>query len=842
MENPAKKGRGMDYLVATPQQLREEIYRLQARIAQLEASEARRKQAEITLRAAAEEWEQSFNALSDDVFILDKTGIILWANKAVRERFGTLHGNLIGLDYRILYYGTPHLETSTPWESVLAGAVSAVVEIWLPKLKGWFLVSCYPLYDMEGKQWGAISVVKDITDRRRVEEALRDIAQGAPAAGGAAFFRSLVKDLAKALDVSYAFLAEFVDPAQTRIHTIAVWTHGEYGEPFTWTLPEALASQIRGARLPFWGNDMRQHILHHEQLAAWGVNSYVGSPLVNSVGQIIGVIMALDHRPLRNLQLAQSILGVFAVRAASELERKRAEEALRDNEERYRAIAENAYDLIFETTPNGVMLYLSPSCREVLGYSLEELQQRNFLHLIHPDDRSLIADEFERKVNALEDWQMVCRLEHQTEEWRWFESHIKPFRTTMGDKVAVIVSRDITERRRLDEERARATKLESIGILAGGIAHDFNNILTAVFANIGLAKMLISKTLNTTQHMIIDRLNAAEKACMRARDLTKQLLTFAKGGTPVKNPASVARLITETAEFALRGSNVRCELDLPETLWPVEVDEGQMSQVIQNLIINADHAMPNGGIIRITASNVTLDTTISLPLKPGRYVKVSIEDQGTGIHPEHLPKIFDPYFTTKQKGSGLGLATTYSILKRHEGHITVNSELGVGTTFTFYLPASERNFQIAPLEEAPVSLGTGRILVMEDEEEIREVLGKMLVELGYEVDFAHDGTEILAKYQQAMNSGKPYIATIMDLTIPGGVGGKESIRQLKALDPSVVALVSSGYSNDPVMANPEDYGFSGIVAKPYNLVDLSKALSKALGSATYSRLPTNSPS
>ncbi|MEE8613072.1 MAG: ATP-binding protein, partial [Nitrospirales bacterium] len=665
---------------------------------------------------------------------------------------------------------------------------------------------------------------------------------GAPAAGSVAFFQSLVKDLSKALDVEYAFLAEFVDSEQTQVQTVAVWAKGHITENFLWKVADTPGARLRKTKVACWESNIQQHYPQDPLLTQWEVNSFIGSPLVNWAGQVIGIIVAMDRRPLRNLQLAQSILGVFAVRAASELERKGAEEALRENEERFRAIAENAYDLILETSLDGSVVYSSPSCREVLGYSLEELGQCNLLNLVHPDDRPAFEWEFESKVQSLEDWHMVYRFRHQSGEWRWFESHMKPFRTTTGEIVAVVVSRDITERRRYDEERLRATKLESVGILAGGIAHDFNNILTAIFANIGLAKMLSAKNSVTPDPAIAERLNAAERACLRARDLTKQLLTFAKGGAPVKNPASIGRFINETAGFALRGSNVRCDLHLPDDLWPVEVDEGQMSQVIQNLVINADHAMPEGGVLHIHASNTLVDPSQGLPIKAGRYVKVSIEDQGKGIPQEHLPKIFDPYFTTKQKGSGLGLATTYSIVNRHGGHITVTSELGVGTTFTFFLPVSEKGQPVPLTEETWVGAGSGKLLVIEDEEEIREILEKMLTHLGYEADFTSDGAEAITLYHQAQQSGVPYVAAIMDLTIPGGLGGKETIRQLKALDPSVVALVSSGYSNDPVMADPEQYGFKGIVAKPYNLFDLGKALHRVVGMSSEPASPTPTPS
>jgi PAS domain S-box-containing protein len=483
----------MSKIHRTQQELTDEVTVLKERIVQLEASEVKRKRAELTLRAAAEEWEQSFNALTDEVMILDKSGTVLWANKAVRDRFEPTHGNVLGLDYRLLYYGTLHPDVPPPWDSVLHGALSAAVEISLPKLNGWFSVSCYPLHDIEGKQWGAISIIKDITDRRRVDEALRDIAQGAPAAGGAAFFRALAKDLAKALDVQYAFLAEFPDTHRNMAHTVAVWAQGQFTNNFSWAWEIHLDLTFFTIKRPL-GDRMRSaHYPLDLLLAKWNINSFIGLPLLNSMGQIIGLIVAMDPGPLRNLQLAQSILGVFAVRAASELERKRAEEALRDNEERYRAIAEHAYDLIFEIQPNGALLYLSPSCGDVLGYDLDEFHQYNFLDLLHPDDQIIINPEFENNIRLLHDWQMECRLHHQSGEWRWFESHVKPFRTTTGDIVAVVVSRDITERRRIDEERLRATKLESIGILAGGIAHDFNNILTAVFANVGLAKMLSAK-------------------------------------------------------------------------------------------------------------------------------------------------------------------------------------------------------------------------------------------------------------------------------------------------------------------------------------------------------------
>jgi CheY-like chemotaxis protein len=281
-------------------------------------------------------------------------------------------------------------------------------------------------------------------------------------------------------------------------------------------------------------------------------------------------------------------------------------------------------------------------------------------------------------------------------------------------------------------------------------------------------------------------------------------------------------------EFALRGSSVRSGLQIPDNLWSVVVDEGQISQVLQNLIINAEQAMLEGGVIDVTVANDSIPSISDLPLKPGDYVRISVTDHGIGIPQDHLSKIFDPYFTTKQKGSGLGLATTYSIIKRHEGHITVTSALGQGACFTFYLPASF--LQESTQQEAPDDLisGKGRILVMDDEEEIQEVLGAMLQHLGFDVDFASDGNIAMQNYAQALDNGSPYSATILDLTIPGGMGGKEALRQIKSLHPEATVIVSSGYSNDPVLARFHEFGFSGVIAKPYNLIDLSKVLSQVL--------------
>jgi len=383
--------------------------------------------------------------------------------------------------------------------------------------------------------------------------------------------------------------------------------------------------------------------------------------------------------------------------------------------------------------------------------------------------------------------------------------------------------KEIADREIMEEELLKAQKLESVSILAGGIAHDFNNLLASILGNIGLAMLDIDP-----DHQAFKQLIGAEKASLRAQDLTRQLLTFSKGGAPIKKLTDIGELVRESASFALRGSRVNYEFSIAAGLKLVEVDEGQMSQVIHNLVINADHAMPEGGTIVIRCCNISDGAHGVLPLREEGYVCISVEDRGVGVPKEHLPKIFDPYFTTKQKGSGLGLATTYSIVKKHGGHITVESALGKGTTFHVYLPASRQTKLLEKAEEGAVRLGTGTILVMDDEAEVRETTGNVLKRLGYNVVFAIDGGEAVERYRQARDEGRLFDLVIMDLTVPGGLGGKEALKKLRDLDPAVKAIVSSGYSNDPIMADFRKHGFNGVVTKPYRIKELSDEVHRVI--------------
>ncbi|MBN2373103.1 PAS domain S-box protein [bacterium] len=386
---------------------------------------------------------------------------------------------------------------------------------------------------------------------------------------------------------------------------------------------------------------------------------------------------------------------------------------------------------------------------------------------------------------------------------------------------------DITEKKKMEDEVIKLQKLESVGVLAGGIAHDFNNILTPIIGNISLAKMRIK-----TDDDIFESLTEAEKAANQAKTLTQQLLTFAKGGDPVIKTASIREIIKDNVRFALRGSDVESRFSLPDDLWPAEIDEGQIGQVINNLVINADQAMPDGGTIRISAENLTLSPGHGLPLDGERYVKITVKDSGIGIPPENTDKIFDPYFTTKKKGNGLGLATCHSIIKKHKGHISVESEPGSGATFQIYLPASSK--KIPEKKKGPLPAMTssahvkGMALLMDDEEAIRTLAGKMLKCLGYESKTASDGSEAIELYKEAKASGKPFDVVIMDITVPGGMGGKQMIKRLLEIDPDVRAIVTSGYSNDPIMAEFEKFGFIGAICKPYEISELETLIHEVL--------------
>jgi PAS domain S-box-containing protein len=384
---------------------------------------------------------------------------------------------------------------------------------------------------------------------------------------------------------------------------------------------------------------------------------------------------------------------------------------------------------------------------------------------------------------------------------------------------AVIVLRDVSHRSQLEADLLRASKMESIGVLAGGIAHDFNNLLSIVIGNISLV-LLDQQTATEPTGW----LREAERAALRAKDLTQQLLTFARGGEPVRSAVSLGDVARGAAQFALHGSAVRCEFDIAPNLRPADADKGQIGQVVQNLVINAVQAMPAGGEIALKLVNETLGAGQVATLAPGDYVRLEISDSGRGIAPEHLPRIFEPFFTTKEFGTGLGLATVYSVVGKHRGYVAVESLVGTGTTFRVWLPAARAEPPAVATTASPFDAIRGRVLFMDDEEPIRAMTQALLKRLGMEVTVTCAGEEAVREYANARAAGEPYDVVIFDLTVPGGMGGADAMREILKINPAAKGIVSSGYSSDPVMANFRAHGFRASVPKPYRMADIAQRI------------------
>ena len=433
----------------------------------------------------------------------------------------------------------------------------------------------------------------------------------------------------------------------------------------------------------------------------------------------------------------------------------------------------------------------------------------SFIDFLRKVSRGKTRQSYEVKLVTARQKQIFVRIEAVAAQCR------QEYRITLLD---------ITERENANAEMLKMQKLQSLGVLAAGIAHDFNNILTGILGNISLARKAAAESQN-----IANPLSRAEKACWRGAALAKQLLTFAKGGVPVKKAVSARQCVEASAALVLPGSKVNCVINIPTDVHPVEVDEGQINQAFNNIILNSAQAMPGGGTITITAQNIALDDTNFMSLAAGEYVVFSFTDTGYGISAHDLKNIFDPYFTTKSEGHGIGLSTCYSIIRKHGGYIGVRSLVGKGTTFGVVLPAlceevPEAEPDIMTMPTGEVSDKSPMVLVMDDEELIRSLALEFLQMLGYQGQACSDGKEAIALFKEAAAAGRPFAAVILDLTIPGGIGGKDAAEQILAIDPHARMIVSSGYSDDPVMADYKRYGFCDVLEKPYTVDRVSQVL------------------
>ncbi|MBF0101410.1 MAG: PAS domain S-box protein [Desulfobacterales bacterium] len=519
----------------------------------------------------------------------------------------------------------------------------------------------------------------------------------------------------------------------------------------------------------------------------------------------------------------------FACIFADISKRKKTENDLLQEKERLLVTLRSIGDGVITTDTDGRVVLINKITEKLTGWTQQEAFGKDITEVFNIVN-SKTKQQCENPVKKVLEAGTIVGLANHTNliardgTERMISDSGAPIFDANSQMIGVIlVFRDVTEQYQIEQQLQHAQRMESIGILAGGIAHDFNNMLGVITGNISYALSRIDRN-----EELFQVLSDIQESSKHARSLTQQLLTFAKGGAPVKKIVDINQIIRETAKFVTRGKNSRCEFDLSNELWTVEVDPGQMNQTISNLVINADQAMPEGGIIKIKSENTLINPDTTIPLIPGKYVKISIQDQGIGISEKHLLKIFDPYFSTKTKGSGLGLSSAYSIVKRHDGYINVCSELGWGSVFHIYLPATIKTYEKVEQEEKAVHRGRGKILIMDDQELILDMAGRILNRMGYETVFAKDGSQVIDKYCKAYQSQNPFDLVILDLTIPGGMGGIKTIIELLKIDPNVKAVVSSGYSNDTVMANYADYGFCGVVPKPFTKSELAEVLNKVL--------------
>jgi PAS domain S-box-containing protein len=754
-----------------------------------------RKRAQEELAGQKAMLQQILDTSSVAIFLVDKAGRITQANKRMTEMFGQTMTELAGREYVELIHPTERETGRAKMLALLASKVQSVdVERHYRRKDGtefWGHLAGKRFYDIHGSELGLIGVLSDVTERKRAEDALRKSEK---------MLQTIIDaepECVKLLDENACLI---------------MMNRAGLG-----MLQVESLDQVKGQCVcPLVTSEYREAFLDLTRRVFRGESGTLSFEMVGMKGRHLW--METHAVPLRNEK--DEIIAVLGV-TRDVTERKKAEDALRQSEARFRDIIENAsVGILVANVETREFLYANPAICRLLGYSQQDFHSLTAMDITVPEERQESSAGFQAHAEGKLD---VTERTLRRKDGSTVRMSINSVRMEFDGQPGLVgFFTDVTEKRLLEEERLKAQKLESLGTLAGGIAHDFNNLLQGIFGYISMAKLTIDQREKSLAMLV-----QAEKALHQSVNLTSQLLTFSKGGKPVKKATDLRSVIENAVKFALSGSRVSYDLSFGHDLHAVEADEGQIGQVIQNIVLNAEQSMPLGGRIDIEARNVPPARAAGLPLAAADgLVEIVVRDQGTGIPSEHLPRLFDPYFTTKEKGSGLGLATSYSIVKNHDGMIDVSSVLGKGSTFTVYLPAI-RAAQVPAASSAPGSCVAGRscrVLVMDDEEIVRLVAGELLRELGHEAEFAENGGSAIEKYRQALSEGRPFDAVILDLTIRGGMGGLETLLKLKEIDPGVNAVVSSGYSDDDETADYKTHGFRSYLKKPYNIEQLQDVL------------------
>lgn len=763
-----------------------------------------RKQAEDALKESTASAERYLNVAAEIIMSLDVHGTITLLNDSGHTLLGYRCGELIGRNWfntclpkEVL--GEIRSVFSKFMDSAAADAANYESKV-VTKLGEMRSILWHNtlLRDTDGRVTGLLSSGEDITERKKTEEALAE---------SEVHYRTLANSgqaliWTSGLDMKCNYFN------QPWLRFTGRTLEQELGDGWVEGVhPDDVAHCVE-VYVSFF-NRREMFSMDYRVRNACGEYRWIqddGTPRYNSKGEFLGYIgHCLDIS-----------------------ERKQVDLDLATEKERLAVTLRSIGDGVITTDAKGFITMLNKVAEELTGWTSDEAAGRPLPEVFAIVNEST-NEQCENPVEKVLATGSIVELSDHTclVTKDGFRIVIADSSAPIRDKDSkiigvVLVFRDMSEKQKLNDSMQRAQKLESLGVLAGGIAHDFNNMLGGIFGYLDMANesLAADDRDNTSKYLL-----KATAVFERARSLTKQLLTFSKGGAPIRKTMPLAPLLKRTAQFALSGSNVALQLDIADDLWLCDCDENQIEQVIDNIVINAKQAMAHGGNIIVTGQNVTIEEGCAeAALKKGNFIKITVQDFGVGMSKEILAKIFDPFFSTKEAGHGLGLATVFSIVQRHDGWIDVVSASGKGSTFHIFIPASQKNIIAVLAKKQETHKGMGTVLIMDDEEFMLEIVGGMLQNMGYAVDEARDGHEALLLFEEAQKLGKPYVVCILDLTIPGGMGGREVVKELRKINREAIVFAASGYSEDPIMAKPSVHGFTDSIVKPFRITELARLL------------------